>query len=50
MGRLYLIILRMVISLFPNTFQCKTNQIPPPDKVQGITYDQIKAVLQFMAQ
>jgi len=46
-GTLNLIMLRMVISEFAKAFPGNMDQIPPPEKVKGITYDQIKALLPF---
>jgi len=36
--RLNLILLRMVISEFAKAFPRKTDRIPPPEKVKGMTY------------
>jgi len=41
--------LRTFISKFANAFPGKTDRIPPPDKVKGMTYDQIEAALRFGA-
>jgi hypothetical protein len=46
-GRPNVIMLRTVISEFAETFPEKTGQIPPPEKVKGMTYDQIEAALWF---
>jgi hypothetical protein len=48
-GRPNLIMLRTVISEFAKAFPGKTDRIPPPEKVKGMTYDQIEAALQFGA-
>jgi hypothetical protein len=48
-GRPNLIMLKTVISEFAKAFPGKTDQIPPPEKVKGMTYDQIKAALRFGA-
>ena len=49
-GRPNLIMLKMVISEFAKAFPGKTDQIPPPEKVKGMTYDQIEAALRFGAR
>jgi len=49
MGRPNLSMQRTVISGFPKAFPGKTDRIPPPDKVKGMTYDQIEAALRFGA-
>jgi hypothetical protein len=41
--------LRTVIPEFAKAFPGKTDQIPPPEKVKGMTYDQIEAALRFGA-
>jgi hypothetical protein len=41
--------LRAVSYEFANTFPGKMDRIPPPEKVKGMTYDSIEAVLQFGA-
>jgi hypothetical protein len=48
-GRPNLIMLRTVISEFAKAFPGKTDRIPPPDNVKGMTYDQIEAALRFGA-
>jgi len=47
MGRPNLIMLRTVISQIAKAFAGKTDQIPPPGKVRGMTYDEIETVLRF---
>jgi hypothetical protein len=44
-----LIMLRTVISEFAKAFPGKTDRIPPPEKVKGMTYDQIEAALRLGA-
>jgi hypothetical protein len=41
--------LRTVIYEFAKTVPEKTGRIPPPEKVKGMTYDQIEAALQLVA-
>jgi hypothetical protein len=41
--------LRTVIYEFAKTVPEKTGRIPPPEKVKGMTYDQIEAALQLWA-
>jgi hypothetical protein len=41
--------LRTVISEFAKAFPGKTDRIPPPEKVKGMTYDQIEAALRLGA-
>jgi len=48
-GRPNLIMLRTVMSEFAKAFPGKTDRIPPPGKVKGMTYDQIEAALLFGA-
>jgi len=48
-GRLYLNMLRMVISEFAKGVPAQTVQIPPPEEVAGMTYDEIDATLWFGA-
>jgi hypothetical protein len=42
-----LIMIRTVISEFVKAFPGKTDRIPSPEKVKGMTYVQIEAALQF---
>jgi len=46
-GRPNMIMLRTVISEFQKAFPGKIDRIPPPEKVKGMTYDQIEAALPF---
>jgi len=48
-GRPNLIMLRTVISEFAKAFTGKADRIPLPEKVKGMTYDQIEAALWFVA-
>jgi hypothetical protein len=48
-GRLNMIMLRMVISEFAKAPPGKMDRIPPPEKVKGMTYDQIEAALRLGA-
>jgi hypothetical protein len=48
-GRPNLIMLRTAISQLAKAFPGKTDRIPPPGKVKGMTYDQIEAALRFGA-
>ena len=45
-----LIMLRMVISEFAKSFPEKTDRIPLPETIRGITYDQIEAALRCRAR
>jgi len=49
MGRPNLIMLMTVISELAKAFPEKTDRIPPPEKVQGMAYDQILAALRLGA-